>query len=74
MTNPRCLRYGKNHSGPYLKNYNACFGCGEMGPLDLGISIISEKLPIFKFNDSISLSVFESLKKLVTKIRQFRQI
>ncbi|MDV3162308.1 MAG: class I tRNA ligase family protein [Candidatus Phytoplasma australasiaticum] len=42
--------------------------------LDLGISIISEKLPIFKFNDSISLSVFESLKKLVTKIRQFRQI
>ncbi|EMR14435.1 MULTISPECIES: valine--tRNA ligase [Candidatus Phytoplasma] len=42
--------------------------------LDLGISIISEKIPILKFNDSISLSVFESLKKLVTKMRQFRQI
>ncbi|MDO7983618.1 valine--tRNA ligase [Candidatus Phytoplasma fabacearum] len=42
--------------------------------LGLGCSIISEKLSTLKFNDLLSLSIIESLKQLVTKIRKFRQI
>ncbi|MDO8054073.1 valine--tRNA ligase ['Opuntia sp.' phytoplasma] len=42
--------------------------------LGLGNSIITEKLSPVRFNDLTSLSIFESLQRLITKMRQFRQI